>query len=314
LSQARVIRGDRRAPSELRGAAIALGVMDGVHLGHQAVLADARAASRVRGGPLAAAVFEPPPRRHFQPQAPPFRLQSARQRAQALAALGADAVFEIPFDAALAATSEEAFARQVLAGCLGAGHVSVGFDFRFGRNRSGDAEALGKYGDANGFSVGIVPAVLRDGEKVSSSAIRRAIEAGAMDEAAAMLSRPWSIESVVIRGDQRGRTSGFPTANMELGDYVRPRFGIYAVRAHVDGHRVDGVASFGVRPMFALDRPLLEAHLFDFNADLYGRAMEISFIAFLRPELRLEGMDALRAQISEDAKLARTILSESQIG
>jgi riboflavin kinase/FMN adenylyltransferase len=306
----RILRGDERAPSDLAGAAIALGVMDGIHLGHRAVLDDARAAARARGAPLAAAVFEPPPRRHFQPTAAPFRLQTAPQRARALASSGAEAVFEIPFDAALAAMSEGEFARRVLCELLGVTHVSVGFDFRFGRDRGGDAKALSVYGEANGFSVGVVSPVMRNGKKVSSTAIRAAIAAGSMEDAAAMLARPWAIEGVVVSGDQRGRTIGFPTANVELGDYVRPRFGIYAVRATLDRQTLNGVASCGLRPMFALDEPLLEVHLFDFDGDLYGRAIEVSLIRFLRPERRFEDLEALKAQIMEDAAEARAILAD----
>jgi riboflavin kinase/FMN adenylyltransferase len=311
LSGARVLRGDIRAPDELRGAAIALGVMDGVHLGHQAVLAEAQAAARAKRAPLAAAVFEPPPRRHFQPTAPPFRVQNARQRARALAEAGAEAVFEIPFDATLATTSEEAFARRVLGEVLGAAHVAVGFDFRFGRGRAGDAQALRAYGETCGFSVGIVPAVTSAGEKVSSTAIRTAIGAGLVEEAGAMLSRPWAVEAVVVAGDRRGRTIGFPTANMKLDDYVRPRFGIYAVRASFGGATFDGVASCGLRPMFAVDEPLLEAHLFDFDGDLYGQTIEVSFIRFLRLEQNFDSLDALKTQIADDARRAREILASS---
>jgi riboflavin kinase / FMN adenylyltransferase len=303
----------RHAAGELmdvnaRGAAIALGNFDGVHLGHEAVIESARHTAQVLGAPLGVAVFEPHPRRVFQPDAPPFRLQTNEQRARALEATGVAQLYEIGFDRALSQLSDEDFARRVLAERLGIVHVSVGADFRFGRGRMGDAESLKRFGAALGFSVDAVTPVGAD-SKISSSAIREAIAAGAVDRAAALLGRPWEIEGIVQRGFQRGRGFGFATANVALGDYVRPKLGIYAVRVTIDGARYDGVASIGVNPTVgALPAPLLEAHIFDFDADLYGKTIEVELIAFLRDEAKFENAEILARQIAEDAAAARSLL------
>lgn len=293
-----------------RGAAIALGNFDGVHRGHQAVIAAARQAALELNAPLAAAVFEPHPRCYFQPDTPPFRIQSKNQRASALEALGVNYIFEIGFDAALAAKSGEAFARDVLSARLGARHVSVGADFRFGKNRMGDAKALADWGMQFGFAVTAVSPLGEGGEKFSSSAIRTAIGDGDMARAADLLTRPWAIEGVVQKGFQRGRGIDVPTANVALGEYARPRLGIYAVRVDVgDGAWRAGVASVGVNPTVGtLPAPLLEAHIFDFDADLYGRIIETQLVAFLRPELKFESMEAMRQQIDRDAAQARALL------
>lgn len=305
MNTIRVLDGRAPAPNELRGEAIALGVLDGVHLGHQGVLAAARAKSPT----FAAAVFEPHPRHFFQKAAPPFRLQSAGQRARAIAAIGANAVFQIPFDANTAALSDEDFARDVLAGVIGASHVCVGVDFRFGHNRAGDAEALARHGARFGFGVTIVPAILADGVRVSSTAIRALIGEGQVDAAAKLLTRPFAIEGEVLHGAARGRTIGFPTANIALGAYAPPKFGVYAVRTEIDGVEIKGVANCGVKPTVSDEpAPLLETHLFDFNADLYGRTLEIALIKFLRPEQKFPSFDALKAQIAADAEAARAVL------
>lgn len=292
-------------PNDARGAALALGNFDGVHLGHQAVIESARA----HGGKLGVALFEPHPRHFFQPDAPPFRLQSDAQRARALAALGALELFEIGFDAALSQSSDEDFARHILNERIGARHVSVGADFRFGRGRMGDASRLAAIGETLGFSVSAV-APVGNGERYSSTAIRRALAAGEMDQAAAMLSRPWAIEGIVQRGFQRGRGFGFATANIALGAYTRPRLGIYAVRALLDGALLPGVASIGINPSVgALPEPLLETHIFDFDTDLYGKSIEVEIVAFLRDEAHFNDLDALKAQMADDAAQARAILS-----
>ena len=291
-----------------RGAAIALGNFDGVHLGHQAVVASARRAAEARRAPLGVAVFEPHPRRVFQPEAPPFRLQTNDQRARALADLEVAHLYEIGFDRVLSQLSDEEFARQILVERLGVAHVSVGADFRFGRGRMGDAESLRRLGEALGFSVDAV-APVGDGAKISSSAIRAAIAAGAVDQAAALLGRYWAIEGVVQRGFQRGRAFGFATANVALGDYVQPRLGVYAVRVAIDERLFDGVASVGVNPTVGtLPAPLLEAHIFDFDADLYGKVIEVELIVFLRDEAKFETADILARQIAEDATAARALL------
>lgn len=289
---------------DARGASIALGNFDGVHEGHRAVIDAARTA----GGPLGVAVFTPHPRRFFQPDAPPFRLQSDEQRARALAALGVNALYEIGFDAALSQSSDEDFAARVLRDRLGARHVSVGAEFRFGRGRMGDAESLARLGARFGFGVTAV-APVGGAEKVSSSAIRTAIGAGDMAQAAAWLGRPWAIEGVVQRGFQRGRGFGFATANVALGDYVRPRLGIYAVRVRIAGAAHAGVASVGVNPTVgALPEPLLEAHVFGWARDLYGATIEVGLIAFLRDEAHFDDVEALKAQMARDAEDARKVL------
>jgi riboflavin kinase/FMN adenylyltransferase len=293
-------------PADARGASLALGNFDGVHAGHQAVLA----AAADQGSRLAAAVFEPHPRRFFRPDAPPFRLQSPAQRARALAQCGVRELFEISFDRRLSRQSDRDFAQCVLSDQIGARHVSVGADFRFGRDRLGDVERLRRLGAEFGFGVSVVSPVKHEGIRVSSSAVREAIARGAMAEAAALLTRPWAIEGEVLRGFQRGRDFGFATANIALGDYVRPRLGIYAVRVDLgDGVLRPGVASVGVNPTVGvLPEPVLEAHLFDFDAELYGRTIEVQLIAFLRDEAHFESIEVLKAQMAEDAARASAIL------
>ncbi len=303
----------RHAAGELmdvnaRGAAIALGNFDGVHLGHQAVISAARRTAQILGAPLGVAVFEPHPRRVFQPDAPPFRLQTIQQRARMLETLGVTQLYEIGFDQALSQLSDEAFARLVLSQRLGVTHVSIGGDFRFGRGRMGDVESLKRLGAAFGFGVEAV-APIGDGAKISSSAIREAVVAGAMDKAATLLGRPWAIEGVVQHGFARGRGFGFATANVALGEYVQPRLGVYAVRVSIDGVTYDGVASVGVNPTLGvLPAPLLEAHIFDFDADLYGKTIEVELLAFLRDEAKFENAEILTRQIAEDAAAARSLL------
>lgn len=301
-------------PEDARGAAIALGNFDGVHLGHQAVIESARAVADERGISLGAAVFAPHPRRFFQPDAPPFRLQSNAQRARALADLGVEEVFEIGFDAPLAASSDRVFAEKLLKDALGAAHVSVGDDFRFGHKRMGDVASLTKLGAEFGFTVDVIGEISgADGARISSTAIREAIAAGEMDKARAMLTRPWAIAGEVQRGFQRGRDFGFPTANLALGDYVRPRLGVYAVRVDLgDGVLLPGAASVGVNPTVgALPEPLLEAHLFDFSGDLYGKHIEVELIAFLRGEDKFDDTNALRRQMTQDVINARRALVDA---
>jgi riboflavin kinase/FMN adenylyltransferase len=300
-------------PEDARGAAIALGNFDGVHLGHQAVIASARAVSDDRNIAVGAAVFEPHPRRFFKPDLPPFRLQSARQRARALGEVGVEEVFEIGFDAALSQSTDREFAERILRDLLGAAHVSVGADFRFGKGRMGDAGSLAKLGNEFGFSVDAVEPVSDGAAKISSTGIREAIAAGAMDKAAAMLGRPWAIEGEVLRGFQRGGDFGFPTANLPLGDYARPKLGVYAVRVDLgDGVLLPGVASVGVNPTVgALPEPVLEAHLFDFSGDLYGKKIEVELAAFLREEAKFDDTEAMKRQMKQDVIDARSALARA---
>jgi riboflavin kinase/FMN adenylyltransferase len=290
---------------------VAIGAFDGVHRGHQAVIAQARAAADRLAAPLAVVSFAPHPRRWFQPDAAPFRLMTPGQMARAMDPLGVDRLHLLPFDGAMAAMTDEAFARDVLSDGLGIRHAAVGFDFTYGKGRTGSAEGLRRHGEALGFGVTVVDRVDDpDGLKLSSSGVREALKAGDMPRAAAILGRPFAIEGEVIHGDKRGRTIGVPTANVPMGDYMRPAYGIYATRTRLpDGRVLDGVANLGVRPMFTIDQPLLEIWLFDFDENLYGQTVETELIAFLRGELDFDGLDALKLQIDADAAAARAVLS-----
>jgi riboflavin kinase/FMN adenylyltransferase len=293
-------------PLEAQGASIAIGNFDGVHKGHQALIAAARAS----GAPIGVALFEPHPRNVFQPDAAPFRLQTATQRSRTLEALDVAHEFVLGFDRALMNLSPREFAEQILVARLGVRHVSVGANFHYGKGRVGDVASLASDGATLGFGVSIVEPVLGPkGARISSTAIREALQGGDVEAATDMLGRPWALEGVVERGFQRGRDFGFPTLNIPLGDYLAPKLGVYAVRVALDGALLPGVASIGVNPTVgALPAPVLEAHLFDFDADLYGREVEVEIAAFLRPEEKFDSIDALKAQMARDAAQARAVL------
>lgn len=301
----------RGLPDRLKGAAVAIGAFDGVHRGHQAVIAAARAAAARLDAPVGVVSFSPHPRRWFQPEAAPFRLMTPDQMARALAPLGVDHLYLLAFDADMAAMTDEAFAREVLAGGLGIRHAAVGFDFTYGKGRTGSPESLRRQGERLGFGVSVADRLDDpDGLKLSSSAVREALKAGDMARTAAILGRPFAIAGEVIHGDKRGRTIGVPTANVRLGDYMRPAYGVYAVRSRLaDGRVVDGVASLGLRPMYALEEPLLEVWLFDFDEDLYGQVIETELVAFLRGEAKFDDLEALKIQIDADAAAARAALA-----
>jgi riboflavin kinase/FMN adenylyltransferase len=301
----------RDLPDRLRGAAVAIGAFDGVHRGHQAVIAEARDAARRWGAPLGVVSFAPHPRRWFQPGAAPFRLMTPSQMARALQPLGVDRLYLLPFNDAMSALTDEAFAREVLSDGLGVAHAAVGFDFTYGKGRTGSAEGLRRQGATLHFGVTVVGRLDdSDGLKLSSSAVREALKAGDMARAAAILGRPFAIEGEVVHGEKRGRTIGVPTANIRMGDYMRPAYGVYATRTRLpDGRVMDGVANLGVRPMYELEQPLLEVWLFDFHEDLYGQTVETELIAFLRGEMAFDGLDALKVQIEADAAAARIALS-----
>lgn len=308
-----IIHGWKDLPAAARGAAVALGNFDGVHLGHQRVIADARTAAAELSAPSGVISFEPHPRRYFQPDAEPFRVMTPAQLARALEAIGVDRLYLLPFDDAMAGMTDEEFAREVLAEGLGVRHVAVGFDITFGKGRTGSPESLGAYGRRHGFTVSVAEAVEDPaGLKLSSTAVREALQAARPQDAAAILGRPFAIEGEVIHGDKRGRGIGVPTANIRLGDYVRPAYGIYAVRTRLpDGRCLDGVASLGIRPMFETPEPLLEVWLFDFDGDLYGQTVETELIAWLRPEMKFDSLDELKARIDADADAARAALATS---
>ncbi len=287
---------------DLRGAAVALGNFDGVHRGHQRVIAAAAQAARGQARPLGVITFEPHPRRFFQPDADPFRLMTPGQIARALEALGVDILYALPFGPEMAAMSDEDFAHDVLADGLGVAHVAAGFDITFGKGRTGDPDSLMAYGDRFGFSVSIAERLGDANEvKYSSSAIRRALAEGQPERAADILGRPFAIEGEVMEGQKLGRTLGFPTANVELGDYVVPRFGVYATRTRLDdGRIIPGVSNLGRNPTTGLVAPRLETWLFDFDEDLYGQTIETALVAWLRPEEKFASLDALVAQVMAD--------------
>ncbi|MDZ7906564.1 MAG: bifunctional riboflavin kinase/FAD synthetase [Cypionkella sp.] len=298
----------RSVPNDARGASVAMGNFDGVHLGHRAVIDLARP-----HGPLGVVTFCPHPREFFAQGAPAFRLNSPAARAHELARIGVDRLFELEFNTALAALSPLDFARDVLAGGLGVAHVTVGADFNFGRARAGNAADLAALGARLGFGVTIAGMVGAQGAEVSSTAIRAALTAGDPRAAAQMLGHPHSFEGVVIHGHKRGRELGYPTANMDISGLHLPRFGVYAVRVQVmDGaHKGQyiGAASLGIRPMFGTNAPNFETYIFDFTGDLYGATINVQLIDFLRDEAKFDSLPALLAQMADDCARAREILS-----
>lgn len=300
-------------PAAWRGGVVPLGNFDGVHRGHQVLLAKAADLARTGSLPVTALTFEPHPRAFFVPNTGPFRLTLLPAKARLLAAHGVGAVLAQRFDTAFAALSAEAFVRDVLVGGLGARHVVCGYDFTFGARRSGNVERLHEFGAAFGFGVEVLDPVMREGEIYSSTGIREALRLGMVGEAADLLGRAWEVEGVVEQGDRRGRTIGFPTANVALGQHLRPRFGVYAVRAGLEeqGRIVwrDAVANLGRRPTVGKLVENFEVHLLDYDGDLYGRTLRAQFIDFIRPEMKFAGLDALKAQIAADAAAARKILA-----
>jgi riboflavin kinase/FMN adenylyltransferase len=307
-----MIRLDHRqpVPENLRGAVVALGNFDGFHLGHQAVVREAVEWAWEQGRPAIVATFDPHPVRHFAPHVPPFRLTTLDQRQELFAAAGADAMLVFHFDGALAGTTAEDFVLKLLGEHIGAGAVVTGEDFTFGKGRGGSIVVLRECGAQAGIATPAVGPVMDHGRAVSSSRIRDALKAGECAESARLLTRPFAIRGPVIHGDKRGREIGYPTANMELGPYLRPRFGIYAVTARVlaTGEALKGAASLGVRPMFDPPKELLEPYFFDFAGDLYGQEIEVSLCHFLRPEMKFESLEELQAQMADDCEQARRLL------
>lgn len=306
-----VIRDWRGLTEAQKGAAVAVGAFDGVHRGHQAVIAGAREAAQRLGVPLGVVSFLPHPRRLFQPDVAPFALMTPDQMARALDELGVDRLYLLPFDRDMAGLTDEAFARQVLAEGLGIKHAAVGFDFTFGKGRSGSPDLLTQYGQSLGFTVSVTERKDdSDGLKLSSSAVREALKAGDMARATAILGRPFAISGEVIHGDKRGRTIGVPTANIAMPNYMRPAYGVYATRTRLpDGRVIAGVANLGIRPMYEIQDPLLEVWLFDFNESLYGQTVETELVAFLRGEMKFDDLDTLKVQIDADAKAAKAALA-----
>ncbi|MBR9764371.1 MAG: bifunctional riboflavin kinase/FAD synthetase [Rhodobacteraceae bacterium] len=295
-----------------RGAVVAIGNFDGIHLGHQAVLDIARGEAQRLSAPLGVMTFEPHPRQFFAPDSPPFRLTNAAARAHRLEKLGVDILYELSFTSALAALTPEGFARGVLSQGLGARHVVVGADFHFGAKRAGNVEDLQEFGKSFDFGVSVAQLLEKGDQEISSTAIRQALSEGQPRAAAAMLGHWHRIEGTVIRGDQRGRDLGFPTANMALTDLHHPRFGVYAVLVDVltgpHAGRYHGAASLGLRPTFGGEVPNIETYLFDFRGDLYGAEVSVGLVDFLRPEEKFSDINALIAQMDQDCVQARTIL------
>jgi riboflavin kinase/FMN adenylyltransferase len=302
---------DGPIPDELRGAVIALGNFDGFHLGHQAVVTRAIALGFHMRRPVIVATFDPHPVRHFKPDLPPFRLTTLDQREEMFAHAGADAMLVFRFGAELAAMDAEEFVAEVLARRLGAAGVITGDDFSFGKGRSGDVDVLRELGKRHGIVTEAVSQVLHEGERVSSGRIRDLLVAGDSGAATRLLTRPFAVEGVVERGDGRGGAElDCPTANVRLGDYQRPAYGIYAVSVRLDdGSEHPGVASLGVRPTFEPPVELLEANLFSFSGDLYGRTIEVGLLHYIRPELKFDSMDALGAQMKKDADDAKRLMA-----
>lgn len=297
-------------PDPLRGAIIALGNFDGFHLGHQAVAGEAIAWARAEGRPAIIATFDPHPVRFFKPDAAPFRLTTLDQRQELFAAAGADAMLVFAFDAELASTTAEDFMAKLLVKRLGAAGVVTGEDFTFGKGRGGNIELLKTRGAELGLSSRAVGPVMLDGEVVSSSRIREALKTGDCATATRLLTRPFAIRGVVQHGDKVGRTIGFPTANLPLGNYLRPYYGIYAVSSQLaDGTRLHGAANLGIRPSFDPPKELLEPHFFDWSGDLYGQEIEVAFHHFLRPEAKFDSLDALTQQMLIDCDQARKLLA-----
>lgn len=311
-----IFRHHHDLPPEARGSVCAIGNFDGVHRGHRVVLEEARAIAGPLNARRAVMTFEPHPRSFFRPDDAPFRLSPFRIRARLLEALGVDLHFVLPFDEGFSRQTAEDFITEVLVAGLGVQHVVVGYDFCFGRQRAGNPDMLLQFGRTHGFGVtAVTKAADPSGLVFSSSTIRAHLQAGRPRDAASLLGRFWEIEGRVEGGDRRGRTLGYPTANIELAEYLRPAFGVYAVRAAVDtGHGPlawhDGVANIGIRPMYESPRPLLEVFLFDFSGDLYGRHLRVQLVEFLRGEAKFDTVEALIAQMDRDCLAARAALAE----
>jgi riboflavin kinase / FMN adenylyltransferase len=323
----RIFRHFDDVPVACHGAVVAIGNFDGVHRGHRALIAEAKAQAEARGAPLAVLSFEPHPQEYFRalrdegglsPAGPEsFRLTPLRTKARLLADMGVDVLFALTFDGEMARRPPQDFVRNVLVAGLGISGVVVGHDFEFGQKRAGNLATLSLMGAQEGFSVTAFDTVTASGdEKISSTLIRQLLKQAKPEEAARLLGHPWTVEARVEHGDARGRKMGFPTANMHLGHCLAPAFGVYAVRVAVlEGDRAvsrhDGVANYGIRPMYQVNVPLLETHLFDFDGDLYGKYLSVELIRYIRPEAKFPSLDALIAQIAADAAKAREILAKT---
>lgn len=308
---AKFVVGRDNAPGPLRGAVVAIGNFDGVHRGHRAVIAAAQTRAAALGRPAAALTFAPHPRVFLRPQEPMFALNDERSKLRLLAATGLDGVIIMTFDSALARTTASDFIRKILHERFAIGGAAIGFDFHFGKNRAGSPAFLREQGERLGFSVDIVPPLEDEGRPVSSGAVRDALIHAKVVEACELLGAPWFVSGEVIGGAKRGRELGYPTANLRLDPSCALKHGIYAVRANVDGKLIDGVASFGRRPTFDNGAPLLEVFLFDFDGDLYGKRLDVAFIAWIRGEAKFESIDDLKRHMAADSARARAALTRA---
>jgi len=310
----RILRHLDAVPEECRGAVVTLGNFDGFHRGHQAVLIEAAKIADRLGAPLCVLTQEPHPRTFFRPGQPPFRLSSLRAKANYLEEFGVDVLVVLHFDANLAGTLAQDFVTDVLVERLGVRHVVVGYDYRFGKGRGGGTGVLMHMAEMEGFGVTVVEPSKAGGTIHSSTAIRDALTEGRPYDAAALLGHWWAIDGRVQEGDKRGRTIGFPTANLPIDELLQPKLGVYAVRVRIeDGPekgRHDGVANIGIRPTIGTEHVLFEIHLIDFDGDLYGRHLHAEIVEFIRPEQKFAGLDALKSQIAKDAETARRILAD----
>ncbi len=314
----RIFRHFQNLPADVRGAVVAIGNFDGVHLGHREVIGEAGRIARAAGRPWAVLTLEPHPRSVFTPDAPPFRLTPLPVKARLIQSIGVDVLIVVPFDLEFAKLAPRAFVEKVIVGGLGAKHVVCGHDFAFGQGRRGTPEMLLWMGDEFDFGFTCVHEVRNgDGEPYSSTRVRQYLQGANPEAAAHILGRPFEIEGVVVPGQRRGRELGFPTANVSLGEYLRPAFGIYAIEAGWEeapgggGGPLfrTGVANIGVRPTFGATEPLLEVHIFDFAGDLYGRTLTTRLIHYLRPEKKFDAVEPLQAQMTEDCTRARALMA-----
>jgi len=306
-----VIRDGGPGLERLDRPVVAIGNFDGVHLGHRAVIGKAMERAKAAHRPAAVLTFEPHPRAFFQPDEPSFQLSSEAAKLRLLAATGLDGAVILTFDAALASLSAEEFVETILIDRLDVTGAVIGFNFHFGKDRRGSPAFLEAQGAQHGFSVDVVPPFLLHGRRVSSGAVREALAAGRIAEANELLGHPWFVTAQVVHGDKRGRTLGYPTANLRLGADCGLKHGIYAVRASLGGTLYDGVASFGRRPMFDNGAVLLEVFLFDFSGDLYGAVLDAAFIGWIRPELTFDNVDDLIRRMDQDVSQARHLLSRA---
>lgn len=313
-----IFREPKDYPSERFGAVIVLGNFDGVHRGHQSVIGQAAEFAEAQGRDLAVLTFEPHPREFFRPDDPPFRLTPFWNKAHLLQAIGIDSLICLNFDTPLANLDAQAFIDEILVKALGTGVLVVGYDFKFGKGRTGDTDTL--RADTRFETRIIDPAAAATGEVYSSTRIRDYLKSGEPGQAAALLGRPFEVEGEVLHGAQIGRTIGFPTANLDMSDYIRPAYGVYAVRVGVETGRVgetvwcDGVANLGIRPTVDGLTEKFEVHLFDFDRDLYGTHMRVALIEFIRGERKFDGLEALKAQITKDCHAAKIILDNRAAG